>query len=78
MVIVLQAKGDHAHQITFSFREPEGSGKAVKDKASFVLMGYRQEHPYRKYAMNVVNSIYQFSLKAHGIAAHSTDTRSGY
>jgi hypothetical protein len=34
--IFLQAPGDHAHQITFSFREPDGSGTLPKDNTSSI------------------------------------------
>jgi hypothetical protein len=35
-IIYLQKAGDAAHQITFTFREPEGSGKLPKDNTSSI------------------------------------------
>jgi hypothetical protein len=77
--IFLKAPGDAAHQITFNFREPEGSGKLPKDSTSSIPVytvlvdTLATGASLEEYATAMVNSTYQFLLQTHGIAPHPTD-----
>jgi hypothetical protein len=49
-VIFLKTPGDAAHQITFNFREPEGSGKLTRLRflcTQFLWTPSQQEHHWR-------------------------------
>jgi hypothetical protein len=78
-LIFLNTPGGAAHQITFNFREPEGSGKLPKDNTSSIPVytvlvdTLATGASLEEYATTMVNSTYQFLLHTHGIAPHPTD-----
>jgi hypothetical protein len=78
-VIYLQSPVDTAHQITFHFREPEGSGKLPKDNTSSIPVytvlvdTLATGASVEEYTTTIINTTYQFLLQTHGISPHPTD-----
>jgi hypothetical protein len=78
-VIPLQGENDHSHQITLSYREPDGSGRIPASNATSlpiytcVVDALAIGASLEEFSVNVVNSTYQFILRTHTLHGHPTD-----
>jgi hypothetical protein len=78
-VIPLQGEGNHSHQITLSFREPEGSGRTPSHNTSSISVhtcvvdALAIGASLEEFSETVINSTYQFILRTNTLRPHYSD-----